>query len=57
MTNSDARSPLFPRGSWAETSRVTAILRKETVGGALLLTATILAVIWANSGFSDSYSA
>lgn len=57
MTNPDARSPLFPRGSWAETSRVTAILRKETVGGALLLTATILAVIWANSGFSDSYSA
>lgn len=57
MTNPDARSPLFSRGSWAETSRVTAILRKETVGGALLLTATILAVIWANSGFSDSYSA
>jgi NhaA family Na+:H+ antiporter len=57
VTNPNARSPLFPRGSWAETSRVTAILRKETVGGALLLTATILAVIWANSGFSDSYSA
>jgi NhaA family Na+:H+ antiporter len=57
VTNPDARSPLFRRGSWAETSRVTAILRKETVGGALLLTATILAVIWANSGFSDSYSA
>lgn len=57
MTNPDARSPLFSRGSWAETSRVTAILRKETVGGALLLTATILAVVWANSGFSDSYSA
>lgn len=57
MTNPDARSPLFRRGSWAETSRVTAILRRETVGGALLLTATILAVIWANSGFSDSYSA
>ena len=28
---------LFARGSRAETSRITSILRKETVGGALLL--------------------
>lgn len=48
---------LFARGSWAETSRVTAILRKETVGGALLLVAAAFALIWANSPWSDSYHA
>ena len=31
------RSALFARGSWTETSRTRRILRKETVGGALLL--------------------
>ena len=30
-------SPLFARGSWRETRRISTILRKETVGGALLL--------------------
>ncbi|MEU4834590.1 Na+/H+ antiporter NhaA [Streptosporangium sp. NPDC023615] len=48
-------SSLFSRGSWAETSRVTAILRRETVGGALLLVATVAAMIWANSPWSDGY--
>lgn len=48
---------LFDRGSWAETARITQILRRETVGGALLLTATVLALVWANSPWSASYDA
>jgi NhaA family Na+:H+ antiporter len=51
------RSPLFSRGSWAEDSRIARILRKETVGGALLLLGTVIALVWANSGWSDSYFA
>lgn len=46
---------LFARGSWSETSRITAILRKETVGGALLLLAAAAALIWANSPWSAAY--
>ena len=48
---------LLSRGSWPEASRVAAILRKETVGGALLLIATVAAMVWANSPFADSYAA
>jgi Na+:H+ antiporter, NhaA family len=50
-------SPLFSRGSWVEASRVTALLRRETVGGALLLVATVLALVWANSPWAQSYTA
>src|SRR6476646_2820317 len=46
---------LFSPGSWSEGSRIAAVLRKETVGGALLLLATVIAMIWANSPWSDSY--
>ena len=42
------RSSLFSPGTWAEDGRVAHILRKETVGGALLLLATVIALIWAN---------
>jgi len=48
---------LFSRGSWAETRRIADILRKETVGGAILLTATVLAMAWANSPWSAAYEA
>jgi Na+:H+ antiporter, NhaA family len=47
---------LLSRGSWTETARISAVLRKETVGGALLLAATLLALVWANSPWSDSYA-
>lgn len=60
LSNKRSRSSaktLFARGSWAETSRVTAILRKETVGGALLLGATVIALVWANSPWAASYDA
>ena len=46
---------LFSPGTWAEDGRVAAVLRKETVGGALLLVGTVIALIWANSAWSDSY--
>ena len=46
---------MFSPGTWAEDGRVAQVLRKETVGGALLLLATVIALIWANTGVSDSY--
>src|SRR5688500_16709286 len=48
--------PLFSRGSWLEVSRVSELLRRETVGGALLLLATAIALVWANSSWADSYA-
>ncbi|HZQ33489.1 MAG TPA: Na+/H+ antiporter NhaA, partial [Mycobacterium sp.] len=52
-----AQRVLFARGSWAETSRMSSVLRKETVGGALLLCASAVALLWANSAWSPSYHA
>jgi len=46
---------LFGRGSWPEVSRITDILRTETVGGALLVGAAVIALIWANSPWSGIY--
>jgi NhaA family Na+:H+ antiporter len=46
---------LFSPGSWSEGSRIADVLRKETVGGALLMLATVIAEVWANSPWSDSY--
>ncbi|MGV1086778.1 MAG: Na+/H+ antiporter NhaA [Mycobacterium sp.] len=50
-------SRLFTRGSWPETRRVIGILHKETVGGAILLAAATIALVWANSPWSASYHA
>ncbi|MGA8988619.1 Na+/H+ antiporter NhaA, partial [Aeromicrobium sp.] len=41
--------------SWAETKRIAEILRRETVGGVLLLIASVIAVVWANSAWRDDY--
>ncbi|WP_163550609.1 Na+/H+ antiporter NhaA [Candidatus Frankia nodulisporulans] len=49
------RFSLFDRRSWPEARRIAAILRQETIGGALLLAATVLALAWANSPWSESY--
>ncbi|MGW6130698.1 Na+/H+ antiporter NhaA [Cellulomonas sp. NPDC055163] len=57
MTPRSPRLPLLSRGSWAEASRVAEVLRKETVGGALLLVATVAALVWANSPAAGSYAA
>lgn len=49
------RPKLFSRGEWPEAQRVAALLRQETVGGALLLVATLAALIWTNSPWQDGY--
>ena len=46
---------ILGRSSYPEYRRIGEILRKETVGGILLLIATVAALIWANSPASDSY--
>ncbi|NLG20110.1 MAG: Na+/H+ antiporter NhaA [Actinomycetales bacterium] len=43
------------RGSYSEVVRISDVLRKETVGGMLLVTAAVVAIIWANSPWADSY--
>lgn len=48
---------LLTRGSFSESTRISEILRKETVGGALLLLGTVLALVWINSPAGDSYTA
>ena len=48
---------LLSRGSLPETRRIAEILRKETIGGALLLAAAVIAIAWANSPWSSSYEA
>ncbi|WP_198170996.1 Na+/H+ antiporter NhaA, partial [Actinoplanes awajinensis] len=45
------------RGSWAEARRIADVLRKETIGGALLLVGTLIALIWANSPWAHHYTA
>lgn len=52
-----ARPSILGRGSYSESLRIGAILRKETVGGALLVVATVIALVWANSPASESYFA
>ncbi|MEH3054901.1 MAG: Na+/H+ antiporter NhaA, partial [Patulibacter minatonensis] len=50
------RGPLLPRSSsWPEAQRIAHVLRSETVGGALLLVATVVALVWANSPLGDGY--
>ena len=44
--------PRYPR-----TARVNELLRRETVGGALLVVAATVALVWANSPWSDGYAA
>jgi NhaA family Na+:H+ antiporter len=46
---------LFGRGSWTEAQRVSSVLRKETVGGALLLIGAAIALVWANSPWGEAY--
>ncbi|MEV0625287.1 Na+/H+ antiporter NhaA [Nonomuraea wenchangensis] len=46
---------LLRRSSWPEARRIADILRKETIGGALLLAAALAALIWANSPWAQTY--
>ncbi|BAS13357.1 na(+)/H(+) antiporter NhaA [Arthrobacter sp. Hiyo8] len=52
-----APSRVFSRSSFPEYQRILAILRTETVGGALLLAATVAALAWANSPLANGYFA
>lgn len=59
MTTPDSRNTgMFPRyGTFAEARRIGEILRKETVGGILLVIAAIIAIIWANTPAASAYFA
>ena len=39
-----------------ERARIAEVLRQETVGGALLVAAAVVALVWANSPWGDSYA-
>lgn len=49
------KSAVFSRSTYPEYLRISAILRLETVGGALLLIVTAAALIWANSPAAGTY--
>ncbi|MCC9196733.1 Na+/H+ antiporter NhaA [Arthrobacter sp. zg-Y820] len=55
--NTSGGPSIFSRGSYTEKLRIGEILRKETVGGLLLVAAAVIAIIWANSPISGSYFA
>ncbi len=46
---------LFTRATAAERARLANVLRSETVGGMLLVTAAIVGLVWINSPVGDSY--
>ncbi len=48
---------LFSSLPTPELGRLAEVLRKETVGGALLLVATVVALAWANSPWGGAYAA
>jgi NhaA family Na+:H+ antiporter len=48
---------LLSRGSWREARRIADVLRKETIGGALLLAGAVVALVWANSPWAHRYEA
>jgi NhaA family Na+:H+ antiporter len=56
MAISPPRPRLLRRSTWREAQLVTAALRTETVGGALLLAAALAALAWANSPWRGAYS-
>jgi NhaA family Na+:H+ antiporter len=52
-----APTRILRRGTWHEARYVADLLRQETVGGALLLAAALVALVWANSPWRNSYAA
>ncbi|MGW0466516.1 Na+/H+ antiporter NhaA [Streptomyces sp. NPDC003027] len=55
MAQSRPRKPLFGLLPWTERQTVAEALRTETVGGLVLLAAAVVALVWANSPWSDTY--
>ncbi|GAA2580239.1 MULTISPECIES: Na+/H+ antiporter NhaA [Microbacterium] len=52
-TPASAQFPL--RGSYAEALRIGTLLRKETVGGGLLVLMAAIGILWANSPWAEAY--
>lgn len=53
----EPRRRILTRGRYSEAARIGEILRKETVGGVVLVVAAVVAIVWANSPAADSYFA
>lgn len=51
------RQTIFGRGSWPEAKRIAGVLRSETLGGGLLIGAAVLALLAANIGGGEWYTA
>jgi NhaA family Na+:H+ antiporter len=49
------RRPLLPRPSTHEETFLGHLLRQETVGGAVVLVAAVVAVVWASSPWAQAY--
>jgi NhaA family Na+:H+ antiporter len=56
VTTPQPHPRLFSRGSFLESSRVAAVLRTETAGGLLLIAAALVAIVWANTPWGDTYA-
>lgn len=56
-TAADVRRTILGVGSYLETIRIDRILRRETVGGGLLVAAALVAIVLANSPAADWYFA
>ena len=56
MTGTPPARRLFARGTRAERARIADVLRRETVGGYLLVGGAVLALVWANSPWSQAYT-
>ncbi|MGS2810541.1 Na+/H+ antiporter NhaA [Nocardia sp. MW-W600-9] len=56
MTPAAERKLLTP-GSWPESRRIASVLRRETVGGVLLMIAAVVALVWANTPWAGAYTA
>ncbi|WP_144794406.1 Na+/H+ antiporter NhaA [Microbacterium paludicola] len=58
MSSKEPRTrSLFPSSSATESLRIGEILRKETVGGMLLVVLAVVAILWANSPWAETYFA
>ncbi|WP_426735267.1 Na+/H+ antiporter NhaA [Glutamicibacter sp. 2E12] len=55
--SSGSSKNLFSRPSYKESVRIGDILRKETVGGMVLIAGALLALVWANTPLRESYFA
>ena len=55
MISAPRRPTFLPDADKGESTFVGDLLREETIGGAIVLVAAALAVLWANSPFAASY--